>query len=218
MSVVALVVGGTIAAATSGTPGHREVVTKTTNETTTTAASSLGTVAPTRTVPTTPSSTSPATTTGEATTTTTSLSTTTPAPTTQAVLASIASAYDTAFDFTGGSVSEQIAAVENGPTLRQAMTQAGSFSLAASAGGSRVSGATVLAPAACAAVSAPSPCVRVTFSIVGPSGANTLENATGYAVEVDGQWLVAKATMCGILGLFYEASDNPEPPPGCPSD
>jgi hypothetical protein len=37
----------------------------------------------------------------------------------------------------------------------------------------------------------------------------------GYAVFVSGQWLVAKATICQLLGLFYTAEGKTGSPPGC---
>jgi hypothetical protein len=37
----------------------------------------------------------------------------------------------------------------------------------------------------------------------------------GYAVFVAGHWLVAKTTICGLLGLFYSASGKSGSPKGC---
>jgi len=34
-------------------------------------------------------------------------------------------------------------------------------------------------------------------------------------VFVNGQWLVAKATICQLLGLFYTAEGKTGSPPGC---
>jgi hypothetical protein len=42
------------------------------------------------------------------------------------------------------------------------------------------------------------------------SGTTTLPGADGNAVFVDGQWKVAKATFCGLIGLEYS-----KPLPNC---
>ena len=61
----------------------------------------------------------------------------------------------------------------------------------------------------------PSPCAKVTYSILGQGGSALLGGETGYAVYVNGKWLVAKPTVCSLLGLFYEATGKTGSPQGC---
>ena len=46
-------------------------------------------------------------------------------------------------------------------------------------------------------------------------GAAILPGNNGYAVFTDGQWLVAKVTICTLLGLFYTTEGKTGTPPGC---
>ena len=61
----------------------------------------------------------------------------------------------------------------------------------------------------------PTPCAKVVYDINGPTGTAVLANSQGYAVDVNGTWLVAKTTICGLLGLFYQAEGNTGNPAGC---
>lgn len=54
----------------------------------------------------------------------------------------------------------------------------------------------------------------VTYDILGAGGAAQLPNATGVAVYQNGQWLVSKASFCGLVGLFAQATGS-TPPPEC---
>ena len=56
-----------------------------------------------------------------------------------------------------------------------------------------------------------------TFDILGPDGTPILSNNRGYAVSVDGAWLVSTTTACDLLGLFYSAEGKTGSPPGCSS-
>jgi len=46
-------------------------------------------------------------------------------------------------------------------------------------------------------------------------GTAILPGNTGYAVLSNGKWLVAKTTICTLLGLFYTAEGKQGSPPGC---
>jgi len=61
-----------------------------------------------------------------------------------------------------------------------------------------------------------SPCAQVIYDILGTGGSPLLPDNTGYAVSVDGTWLVATNTVCTLLGLFYQAEGETGTPPGCP--
>jgi hypothetical protein len=127
----------------------------------------------------------------------------------------IGQSFNTLFDFADGSVTDKLAAVQDGTVLRQAMTEAVSTPFASSAYGARVDAFTVLDASDCARVPVLAPCARITYDVVGANGSVILPQSEGYAVSVDGQWLVAKSTVCGLFELFYQASGKTGTPPGC---
>ncbi len=53
------------------------------------------------------------------------------------------------------------------------------------------------------------------YDILGTGGTAILPMNNGYAIFSNGQWLVAKATICTLLGLFYSAEGKTGSPPGC---
>lgn len=124
--------------------------------------------------------------------------------------------YATLFDFTNHSVTQKMAVIQDGSTLRKALTDALSSSLAKNAAGAKVSAVHVLTASGCQSAALPSPCAKVTYSLLSPSHTPLFATAsTGYAVYVSGRWLVAKSTICGLLELFYSASGHSGTPPGC---
>lgn len=127
----------------------------------------------------------------------------------------VTEAYETVFDLADPSLTPKVADVQDGPTIRSSLRRALSSPLAESAAGAVINGVTILSPTRCTSSSAPSPCARVTYEIDGPTSGGILENVTGYAVYVDGKWLVAKVTMCSLLGLFWQATHKRGRPPGC---
>jgi len=141
----------------------------------------------------------------------------TTAPPGSSPVGAITEAYNTLFDLADPSLADKVAVVQDGASIEEGLSQAMSSSLASSASGATVDSVQVLADSTCAADGLPSPCAVVVYDIVGPQGSALLPDQHGYAVEVDGTWLVATTTMCGLLELFYEASGMPGPPPGCPA-
>ncbi|MHB1890770.1 MAG: hypothetical protein ACYCUF_07805 [Acidimicrobiales bacterium] len=127
-------------------------------------------------------------------------------------------AYATLFDMANKAVAPKLAVIEDGSTLRTAISQALSSSLAASAAGAKVVGITLLSTSGCANAGLPAPCARVSYDILGTSGKPLLSSASvGYSVDVNGTWLVAKSTICGLLSMFEAASGSKSStPPGCP--
>jgi hypothetical protein len=123
--------------------------------------------------------------------------------------------FNTLFDFADGSVTNKLAVVEDGETLRQAMTEAVSTPFVKAATGIKVNASTVLATPACAKATLPAPCALISFDVVGTGGAVILPNSEGYAVSIKGQWRVAKSTVCSLFELFYQASAKTGTPPGC---
>lgn len=66
------------------------------------------------------------------------------------------------------------------------------------------------ADAACSTAGVPAPCATVTYDIY-VNGTLALPNASGYATEQGGSWLVAKSTFCALASL----SGGSGPPAGC---
>jgi hypothetical protein len=131
----------------------------------------------------------------------------------------ISSAYTTLFNLADKNVDAKVAVIQNGSKIRAAMQDALSNPIANSAAGAKVNTVTILSATACQHQGLPSPCAKVTYDILGPatngSQSAILPNSTGYAVFVDGHWLVAKATICGLLGLFYQTLGKQGSPAGC---
>ena len=81
--------------------------------------------------------------------------------------------------------------------------------------GSKIDSINILTAAQCAKQSLPPQCAHVVYDILGTGGTAILPNNNGYAVFINGKWLVAKATICTLLGLFYTAEGKTGSPPGC---
>ena len=127
----------------------------------------------------------------------------------------ISSAYDTLFHLATGALDAKIAVVQDGSKLRSALHAAQISSLAASSDGTKIDSVNTLTSTQCKAKSLPTPCEHVVYDVLGTNGAAILPMSQGYAVFVGGHWLVAKATICGLLGLFYQAEGKTGTPPGC---
>jgi hypothetical protein len=140
---------------------------------------------------------------------------TTPAPGTGTAVGTIASSFNTFFDFADGTVSDKLAVVEGGGALGQALTEALSMSFAPAATGAKVDDATMLDDSACTRATLSAPCAQVTYDVLGVGGSVILPGSEGYAVKVDGTWRLAKITVCGLFELFYDASAKAGTPPGC---
>lgn len=130
--------------------------------------------------------------------------------------AAIAHDYATLFNFANHSVDDKLAVIQDGGVLRTALSGALSSTLAKSAAGAEVSAVQLLSASRCKDAALPSPCAKVTYNLLSPSHTPLFATAsTGYAVYVSGRWLVAKSTICGLLGLFYSTSGRSGTPPGC---
>jgi len=130
--------------------------------------------------------------------------------------AEIEHGYSTLFNFANHSVSAKTAVIENGSSLRVALEQALSSSLAKQAAGAEVIAVRLLSAEQCKQAALVSPCAMVTYNLLGPTHAPLFTTpSSGYAVDVKGRWLVAKATICGLLELFYSTSGHKGVPSGC---
>lgn len=130
--------------------------------------------------------------------------------------ADIEHAYTTLFNFTNHSVAAKTAEIQDGRTLHTALKQALSSSLAKQAAGAEVLKVRLLSAAGCRQAALPSPCAKVTYNLLSPAHAPLFATPSlGYAVHVDGRWLVAKSTICGLLELFYSTSGRNGSPQGC---
>ncbi len=127
----------------------------------------------------------------------------------------VTAAYKTFFDLGNPNLDAKLAIIQDGSSLRKTVNTALTSSLAASAKGASIMSATLLSDAACTKAKVDTPCAKVVYSILGAGGSSLLGNETGYAVYVDNKWLVAKATVCSLMGLFYEASGQSGSPAGC---
>lgn len=129
--------------------------------------------------------------------------------------AAIQTAYNTLFDLANPDVTSKVAVIQDGSSITSALQQALSSSLASSAGGSKIDSTQLLSSSGCTKAKVPYPCAHVTYDIDNSTGTAILPNSQGYAVYVNGQWLVAKATICGLLGLFEQAEGSTATPTGC---
>jgi len=127
----------------------------------------------------------------------------------------IGKSYDTLFNLANPNVTAKVAVVQDGSKVKAALDQALTSSLASSSAGTKIDSTSLLTSSKCKTASLPYPCAKVVYDINGPTGSAVLPNSQGYAVFIGGHWLVAKATICGLLGLFYQASGKSGSPPGC---
>lgn len=146
-------------------------------------------------------------------TTTTATTSTTPVslPSTTASVAQIRQAYATLFDLSDPAIAPKLAVVQGGSGLSATFASALHSPLAKLAGGASVSKVTVTSGAACTNELVPSPCAKVTYSVLSPKHKVVLPGSSGIAVYEDGHWLVAKVTICTLL----ELEDNGTTPAGC---
>ncbi len=152
---------------------------------------------------------------GSATPTTAKATTTTIAIDPTTAQADIATSYNTLFNLANPSLSGKLAVIQNGQSITTALQQALSSSEASASQGSKIDSINILTAAQCAKQSLPPQCAHVVYDILGTGGTAILPNNNGYAVFSNGQWLVAKVTICTLLGLFYSAEGKTGSPPGC---
>ncbi|MCL5886015.1 MAG: hypothetical protein M1280_03105 [Actinobacteria bacterium] len=123
-------------------------------------------------------------------------------------------AYQSFFNLHNPSLSAKLNVIQDGAKLHSAISTAMSSSLAKDAGGARVSTITPYTKSQCANAALIYPCAKVGYSILSPTG-SVLTSGAGYAVYSNGKWLVAKATVCGLLSLFEEYAGSKTPIAGC---
>ena len=100
------------------------------------------------------------------------------------------------------TVSERAGAIENGSSLQTALTDASNSSLAANLSGVQVNDVTFPDDSGCTSAGVDNPCAKVLYDILGSGGSPVLAGNIGYAVSVNGAWLVSTATACSLLDLF----------------
>jgi hypothetical protein len=151
------------------------------------------------------------------TTTTSAAGTTTSAPVTTTLpsvgesTTEIKSAYSILFDLNNPAVAPKLAVVQDGTGLQKAFEAALKSPLAKTAGGASVSKVTIEQASACKNEFLPSPCAKVTYSILSPKRTVLLPNSAGLAIYENAKWLVAKVTICTLLELENAGAV----PPGC---
>lgn len=123
-------------------------------------------------------------------------------------------AFGVLFNFANRSIDTKVAVVESGSSLRGALTEGLSSPLAALATGAKVTRVNLLSDSACADAAVKAPCARVTYDVLGARGP-VFSGSKGYAVYVDGKWLVAKPTICGLLTTMNATLGKKGTPSGC---
>jgi hypothetical protein len=123
-------------------------------------------------------------------------------------------AYQSFFNLHNPSLNAKLSVIQDGAKLHSAISTAMSSSLAKDAGGARVSTITPYTKSQCANAALTYPCAKVGYSILSTTG-SVLTSGAGYAVYSNGKWLVAKATVCGLLSLFEEYAGSKAPIAGC---
>ncbi len=149
------------------------------------------------------------------TTATTKATTTTVAIDPATAQADISTSFETLFNLANPSLAGKLAVIQNGQSITAALQQALSSSEASASQGAKIDSVNVLTASQCTAQSLGSQCAKVVYDILGTGGTAILPNNNGYAVFTDGKWLVAKVTICTLLGLFYSAEGKTGSPPGC---
>ena len=129
-------------------------------------------------------------------TTTTAEETTTTAAEVEDVTEPVTATYLAFFD----GFSGDLALLEDGEdfatdieAMRARSEQAGGISVA-------VKEVTALDETGCENAGVPAPCAEVLFDLV-VAGTPAVPDQVGYAIEVDGEWLVAKTTFCALASL-----------------
>lgn len=111
-------------------------------------------------------------------------------------------AYSVLFNLSNPAVSPKLAAVQDGASLRAAMTTELKSPLAKLAKGAEVKSVSLLGASACQAETLPAPCAKVVYDILSAhSGKPLVRNAAGFAVYQAPTWKVAKATICTLISL-----------------
>lgn len=129
--------------------------------------------------------------------------------------ADISTAYNTLFNLSNPSLAGKLVVIQDGQSITGALQQALSSSEASASQGSKIDSINILTATQCAKQSLPAQCAHVVYDILGTGGTAILPMNNGYAVFTDGKWLVAKVTICTLLGLFYSAEGKTGSPPGC---
>jgi hypothetical protein len=127
--------------------------------------------------------------------------TTTTLPSVSASTAAIKHAYSVLFDLSDTSVAPKLAVVQDGSSIRSAMTSTLKTGLAKEAGGASTTATSIETGAPCRTEGLSSPCAKVVFNIDAPNGHPLLSHDIGFAVYQKGKWLVAKNTICTLLEL-----------------
>jgi len=137
-------------------------------------------------------------------------STSASAPNQATTKAEVTALYTTFFSLSNKSVPAKLALLQDGPSFKTAEIEAINFgstfiapgSNSAPAKGVTVQWVKIQPDSGCKKASAPAPCAEVGYSIVSTNGKNLLPNQRGYAVYVNGRWLVSKTTLCGLFRLI----------------
>jgi hypothetical protein len=141
--------------------------------------------------------------------------TTTPTFNPATVQSDISTSFTTLFNLADKNVDTKTAVIQDGTKIKGALAEALTNPISNSSAGAKIDSVTLLSTTDCGKQRLPSPCAKVVYDILGTNGAAILPNSQGYAVYVNGHWLVAKVSICGLLALFYQTIGKSGSPPGC---
>jgi hypothetical protein len=125
----------------------------------------------------------------------------------QAAKAEITSVWTSFFGNHNAPIAQAITEVEDGPSLRAALTVAQKQTPATL--NARVISVDLLTSSQCKTDKLLTPCAKVTYDLRAGTSV-LLAGSTGFAVRQSGHWKVSKKTICGLLGLQTSG-----PVPGC---
>ena len=123
-----------------------------------------------------------------------------------AAKAAITSQWEGFFDGST-SMDSRLAKLESGQQLTSVLQ---GFSSQAATSTAKVTAITLLGDPDCTDNGVSAPCAKVTYDIL-VKGAVALPNSIGYAVDVNGTWLVSKSTFCTLAAL----GNGNKTPTGC---
>jgi hypothetical protein len=140
-----------------------------------------------------------------------------PQPNLATAKSDIQTLYTTYFNLSDKSVPAKLALMQDGASLKAGEVAAIKYSKLTSATGAIVQSVKILSDSACAKAHITEPCALVNYNIIGTNGGVPLPKQLGYAVYLDGHWLVSKATTCGLFALVLQTLAKPPALPACTS-
>jgi hypothetical protein len=116
--------------------------------------------------------------------------------------AAIATTYNSFFDGGNPNSNAKLTLLQNNAKLASVYNKAYNNPAAAMTA-AKVTSVAVLPASQCQQAAVPSPCAKVSYDLNNrQTGAPLLAGQTGYAVNVNGKWLVSENTFCALVSLI----------------